>query len=192
VPIGGIVSSTTASTAAAPSRAASSTAAHAEERTAAPAYIWALTRIGMGFLFLWAFLDKTFGLGLATPSEGAWIDGGSPTQGYLSSATGPFEGIYHDIAGAGLVNWLFMLGLLGVGVALILGIGLRVAGIAGALMTFLMWTTHLWPETNPFLDEHLIYSLVLLGLPGVRAGHTLGLGRWWNRLGVVQRNRWLA
>ena len=30
--------------------------------------------------FLWAFLDKAFGLGYATPSGNAWINGGSPTR----------------------------------------------------------------------------------------------------------------
>ena len=35
----------------------------------------------LGFEFLWAFLDKTFGFGYATPAERAWINGGSPTKG---------------------------------------------------------------------------------------------------------------
>ena len=54
-------------------------------------YVWAITRISLGLIFLWAFLDKAFGLGRATPAENAWIDGGSPTAGFLSNApTGPF------------------------------------------------------------------------------------------------------
>ena len=44
----------------------------------------AVLRIAMGFLFLWAFLDKTFGLHYATPSAKAWIHGGSPTKGFLN------------------------------------------------------------------------------------------------------------
>jgi CPA2 family monovalent cation:H+ antiporter-2 len=38
----------------------------------------------MGFVFLWAFLDKTFGFGYATASGKGWIDGGSPTEGFLA------------------------------------------------------------------------------------------------------------
>jgi hypothetical protein len=38
-------------------------------------------RVALGVEFLWAFLDKTFGLGYATPSAKAWIHGGSPTKG---------------------------------------------------------------------------------------------------------------
>ena len=51
-----------------------------------------------------------------------------------------------------------MLGLLGIGVALILGIGMRVAAVAGALLLVLMWTAVLPPENNPFMDDHLIYA----------------------------------
>ena len=43
-------------------------------------------RLALGFEFLWAFLDKTFGLGYSTPSSQAWINGGSPTKGFLSGA----------------------------------------------------------------------------------------------------------
>src|ERR1044072_1320309 len=48
------------------------------------AYSFASLRLLTGFAFLWAFLDKTFGLGYATPSGKGWIDGGSPTKGFLS------------------------------------------------------------------------------------------------------------
>ena len=44
----------------------------------------AVLRIATGFVFLWAFLDKTFGWGYATTSEHSWINGGSPTKGFLS------------------------------------------------------------------------------------------------------------
>ena len=46
-------------------------------------YVWAITRISIGWIFLWAFLDKTFGWGFATPAGKAWISGGSPTTGFL-------------------------------------------------------------------------------------------------------------
>ena len=32
----------------------------------------AVLRYATGFIFLWAFLDKTFGLGFSTPVERAW------------------------------------------------------------------------------------------------------------------------
>src|SRR3954447_4593152 len=79
-------------------------------------YVWAVARITLGWVFLWAFLDKTFGWGFATPANRAWIEGGSPTTGFLKG-TGEhtFGGFFSGLAGQGWVDWLFMLGLLGIG-----------------------------------------------------------------------------
>jgi thiosulfate dehydrogenase [quinone] large subunit len=160
-------------------------------------------RVVMGLEFLWAFFDKTFGLGYATPAERAWINGGSPTKGFLSRvAVGPFESTFHALAGATWADWLFMVGLLGIGIALVLGIGLRVAAVSGTVMMLGMWAAE-WPlakvtsagepsmSTNPIIDYHIIYALVLIVLAVTYAGHTWGLGRPWARLPFVQRNRWL-
>jgi len=135
----------------------------------------------MGWLFLWSFLDKLIGLGFATAPEDAWLAGGSPTFGYLKFATsGPFAPLFQGLAGKPFVDWLFMLGLLLMGLALILGMGVKIAGYAGALLVFLMWLSYLPPEHNPFLDEHIIYLLILIGLARVKAGQWVGLGKWWS------------
>jgi len=154
-------------------------------------YLLAGIRIALGWIFLWAFLDKTFGLGFATTSERAWVNGGSPTNGFLGSAEGPFSRFYHAIAGTGLANVLFMAGLLAIGVALVLGIGIRLAAAGGALLTVLMWTAVLPPTTNPFMDDHLIFAAVLIVLALLGAGNTLGLGRRWAATPLVQRFSWL-
>ncbi len=155
-------------------------------------YVAAGLRLALGWVFLWAFLDKAFGLGRATPSEGAWVDGGSPTAGFLGNAvTGPFEGVYHQIAGQAWADWLFMLGLAGIGTALILGIGMRVAAAAGATLLVLMWTAVLPPENNPFMDDHLIYAGLLVLLAGLHAGRVLGLGAKWEQLELVRKHHWL-
>ncbi|GLY99615.1 DoxX family membrane protein [Actinoplanes sp. NBRC 103695] len=163
----------------------------------------AILRISTGFVFLWAFLDKTFGLHYATPGERSWINGGSPTKGFLSGVdVGPFQGFFHSIAGNPLADWAFMLGLLGVGVALILGIGMRIAAVAATLMMAFMWFAELPPaqtnsageathSTNPVTDYHVIYAVSAIALAATYAGHTWGLGRWWAKLPLVQKNRWL-
>jgi thiosulfate dehydrogenase [quinone] large subunit len=163
--------------------------------THAAARALAVLRISTGFVFLWAFLDKTFGFGYATPTERAWINGGSPTKGFLANLeTGPFQNFFHDIAGTGWANWAFMLGLLGIGLALTAGIGLRIAAAASALMMALMWIAE-WPltegSTNPITDYHFIYAVVGIVLALTYAGHTWGLGRRWAKLPLVQKNRWL-
>ena len=156
-------------------------------------YLLAGIRLALGWIFLWAFLDKAFGLGHDTASAKSWLNGGSPTTGFLgSAANGPFAGFYHSIAGAGVVDVLFMAALLGVGVALILGIGMRLAAGAGGLLTVMMWTAVLPPAGNPFLDDHLIYAAVLIVLALLGAGTTLGLGRLWSSLPLVRRATWLT
>lgn len=154
-------------------------------------YVFAGIRLALGWIFLWAFLDKTFGLGYATPQARAWVEGGHPTAGFLRSATGPFAGLYHSIAGATWADWLFMTGLLGIGVALLAGIGMRLAAVTGAILYVMMWSVALPPTTNPLVDDHLVSAALLIGLMLINAGDTLGLGRWWARTGLVRRAPWL-
>lgn len=151
----------------------------------------AILRLMFGFYFLWAFLDKTFGLGFATPAERAWLNGGSPTRGFLSGVEGPFAGFYNPLAGNGFIDVLFMVGLLGIGLALLLGIGMKVAAVTGALLYVMMWTAALPMTTNPILDDHLTGAMTLIVLALTAAGTTWGLGNWWARQPFVQKNRWL-
>ncbi|GAA4685149.1 hypothetical protein [Nocardioides nanhaiensis] len=158
----------------------------------------AALRLGFGLTFLWAFLDKLLALGFSTGAvpdgptdrfgDAAYLNGGSPTEGFLAfGSKGPFADLYQGIAGAAWADALFMLGLLGIGTALTLGIGMRVACGAGALLYVLMWTVALPPENHPFLDEHLLGGLTLVVLAALRAGDTWGVGRAWARLPLVQR-----
>lgn len=123
--------------------------------------VWFKLRFVMSFIFLWAFFDKLFGLGFATTSENAWINGGSPTTGFLSGAVkGPFTEIFHSLAGVAVVDWLFMFGLLFVGLTLLLNRYVFWGAIAGITMMLLMWLALLFPENNPLIDDHIVYALV--------------------------------
>jgi thiosulfate dehydrogenase (quinone) large subunit len=170
----------------------------------ATAKVLAATRYAMGFVFLWAFLDKTFGWGYATPSARAWINGGSPTKGFLSNvAVGPFESTFNGWAGDAWADWLFMLGLLGIGVALFLGVGMRLAAVSGTVLMLFMWAAE-WPlakhtsagelsgSSNPIVDSHIIYALVLIILAMTSAGTVWGFGKVWAKIPFVKRNRWLT
>jgi len=154
--------------------------------------LMAVVRIAIGWVFLWAFLDKTFGLGFATESADAWVSGGSPTFGFLNFGTEgkTFHDFFASLSGP-FADWLFMIGLLGIGLALILGIGMRIAAVSGAIMLLLMWAAELPLENNPFMDDHIVYALVLGVLAMAAAGRTWGLGRTWERLPLVQRYRFL-
>lgn len=162
----------------------------------------AFLRIATGFIFLWAFLDKTFGLRYSTSSAKAWIHGGSPTKGFLKSVdVGPFQSFFHSIAGTWWANSLFMLGMLGVGVAVIAGIAMRAAALSGVVIVAMMWFAE-FPlaqhastgapsgSSNPLVDYHFLYAAVLIVLALTYAGSTWGLGRVWARLPFVSRHRW--
>jgi thiosulfate dehydrogenase [quinone] large subunit len=87
------------------------------------------------------------------------------------------------------VEWLFMLGLLGIGLALILGVGLRVAAVAGTVLLLMMWLAELPLEQNPIIDDHLIYAGVLwVAALGVRQ---MSLFDRWSKLSFVKKNKWL-
>jgi len=153
-------------------------------------YGLAVLRIAYGLTFLWAFFDKLLGLDYATPNGSAWIDGTDPTEGYLMGAPdGWLEGFYHDLAGDPWVGPLFMAGLLGIGLALTLGIGLRIAAVAGGLLYIMMWSVVLPPLNNPVLDEHLLGAIALAVLALTNAGDRWGLGRQWMRSPGVRRWR---
>ena len=177
------------------------------------AVLWGLTRISIGWIFLWAFLDKAFALGFSTGrledgtidffAKGqAWLNGGSPTAGVFAYALkGPFKGIYQAIGNVTMtaqgpvadppawVDRAFMLSMLLIGLGLISGIMTRIAAIGGiAWMAIFYTATAMWPEHNPVVDDHVVYALVLAGLAVMGAGRYLGLGGYWERLPLVQRH----
>ena len=141
-----------------------------------------VARIALGLIFLWAFVDKTFGLGFATPAGRAWIRGGSPTTGFLRSVDGPFAFVFTPMAGVAAVDAAFMLGMLLVGVALVLGIALRLAAIGAVLLMVPLYFATLPHVNNPLVDEHIIYALTAVVLAVIGAGDQLGLGCWWRRV----------
>jgi thiosulfate dehydrogenase [quinone] large subunit len=164
--------------------------------------VLAVARIAIGFTFVWAFVDKLFGLGFATPSSRAWINGGTPAQGFIKGIDGPFHDVYQIVANP-FGDWLFMAGLLGIGVAMITGAGLRIAAAAGTLLMLFMFLAE-WPtattvvdgkvvsgSTNPIVDSHWHEALLLIISAVTLAGDTWGIGKWWGNLGFVKRHGWL-
>lgn len=162
-------------------------------------WAWPALRIAMGLVFAWAFVDKLFALGFTTgrdPETGAverfgpaaWINGGSPTSGFLEfGADGPFAGVFQAMAGSPVVDVLFMLGMGGAGLGLLLGIATRLTTFAGiALMASIRLALPV-PENNPVVDDHLVYILVLLVLAVSPQARRFSLAGWWQRLPLVQR-----
>jgi thiosulfate dehydrogenase [quinone] large subunit len=160
----------------------------------------AVLRIAFGITFLWAFLDKTFALGFHTgyDQEGnldrfgpaAWINGGSPTEGFLSFGVpedNPFKDVFNNMAGQAWVDWLFMIGLLGIGITLLFGVGMKIGTISGAVMYALMYLAVIPLENNPVVDDHLIGVIVMVVLLLGYAGRTWGFGRQWENTELVRK-----
>lgn len=158
-------------------------------------------RIAYGVTFLWAFFDKLLALGFHTgyDQEGnldrfgpaAWVNGGSPTEGFLAfgvPADNPFKGFFDSLVGQAWVDWVFMLGLLGIGVTLLLGVGMRLGTAAGALLFAFMYAAVLPLENNPVVDDHLIGVIVMAVLALGGAGALWGLGGHWQRTTLVREH----
>lgn len=157
----------------------------------------AIMRIVIGWVFFWAFIDKLFGLGYSTPSERSWLNGGKPAQGFLMGTTGedatsPFVGL-----GKFFLSWgafadiLFMAALLLIGVAFLLGAGLKIAAWGGTLLMLFMYLV-LFPgpgATNPVTDSHWIEALALLVPAYTLGGDTWGVGKIWAKM--IGDNTWL-
>jgi thiosulfate dehydrogenase [quinone] large subunit len=168
-----------------------------------------IARILIGFVFLWAFIDKLFALGFSTGKDSktgvvdyfgpkAWINGAHVTEGYLKSSSGPLGSFFSGLGAQRWTDWVFMIGLAGIGLALMFGIGTKVAAWSGVAMLAMMYTTHAWPgtvagATNPFLDEHIVYGVTAVGIVFVELQRqAVGLGSWWRKLPIVQKNNWLV
>jgi thiosulfate dehydrogenase [quinone] large subunit len=183
------------------------TVTEAPVRTTAARRALAALRIGFGLTFLWAFFDKLLGLGFATgaitdPDTGArtgidfmakdqaWLNGGSPTEGFLSfgvPANNPFHDTFASMAGQAWADWLFMAGLLGIGLTMTFGLGIRLGALAGTVLYLLMWVAS-WPlANNPVIDDHLLGAISMVVLALTLAGDTWGAGKVWARTNLVER-----
>ncbi|MGI9666352.1 MAG: hypothetical protein ACR2N2_04510 [Acidimicrobiia bacterium] len=168
-----------------------------------------LLRIAFGWTWLWAFFDKMFGLGFGTCSstndagekvvevmcDAAFVNGGSPTYGILTFATedSATGGLFSWMASSApdvqnWADWLFMIGLLLIGLPFILGIGVRLSGLGGVIMyTFMYLAIAVLPANNPLIDDHILGALTMALLVFLNAGVYMGLGKWWQDLDIVQK-----
>ena len=155
------------------------------EKLSPDKYVIGILRIALGFYMFWAGIDKIFGFGLATKKDAAIINGGKATLGFLKfgTATSPLHGFYAAIAGNVITEILFVGGLVLIGLALMLGVGTRIAGISGAILMSLMYLAVLPMTHNPLLDEHIIYGLSFLYFATMpKVGNYLGFGAKWGEI----------
>ena len=139
-----------------------------------------LLRITMGWLFFYAGITKVL-----NPEWSA--------AGYLQNAKS-FTPLYQWFLEPNIlpiVNFLNEWELTLLGVSLILGIGVRLSSVLGALLMLLYYLPILdFPYPNPhayIVDEHIIYITALLLLGSMRAGRFIGLEKWCSELPLCEK-----
>jgi thiosulfate dehydrogenase [quinone] large subunit len=142
----------------------------------------AVLRVALGAGFLYAGLDKVihFGGGAAFDASGflAHATAGTAPGAAEGAIVNPTNGFWVGLAGnAGLmsvVNFLVVFGEIGIGVALILGVATRFAGIAGALMMGLFYVAT-WDFAHGFVTEQFLYGIVAAFVAYAAAGEAYGI-----------------
>lgn len=137
-----------------------------------------LLRLTMGWIFVWAGFDKLI---RGFSASGFLIHG---TQGPL---TGWFQGLGENTTAVSVIDPLVVWSQILIGIALIFGIGFRWAALWGAVQMFFFYIAAFPPAHNPFMDEHLVYIIVLGALGALGAGRILGLDAVIERLPWVRR-----
>ncbi|MCE9644075.1 DoxX family protein [Candidatus Parcubacteria bacterium] len=140
----------------------------------------ATLRIAIGCFFFYAGIVKVM--------NPAWS-----AAGFLNNAK-TFPEFYAWFAQPGILPWTNLLNewsLTLVGVALILGIGVRLASFGGILLMALYYFPSLsFPYAGDhayIVDEHVIYALLLAYLAAMKAGRVWGLERWCANLSLCTR-----
>lgn len=126
-----------------------------------------ILRVALGWLFFYAGITKIL--------NSEWT-----SAGYLKGAK-LFTGFYQWLLQPGVlpvVDFLNEWGLTLLGISLLLGIGVRLSSILGALLMLLYYIPlgFPYPDAHSYIvDDHIIYLLVLLLFAIMNAGHVWGL-----------------
>lgn len=138
-------------------------------------------RLVMGWIFLWAGLEKAVN--------------GFTAAGFLQNATsGPFQEQFAawgaDSAALSVIDPLVTYGQILMGLALIFGVATRAALMCGAIMMFLFYISQFPPEHNPLVDYYVVYIVVYLMLGALGAGRIFGLGGLLENLPWIRDRVW--
>jgi thiosulfate dehydrogenase [quinone] large subunit len=143
----------------------------------------AALRILLGAGFLYAGLEKVFDFtasGKAFTSAGflQFGTGGTLPGSDPKAIVNPTHDLWVSLAGnpglVSMINWLVVAGELTIGIALILGIATRFAGVAGALLMGFI-TIAAWDFAFGPVNETVLYTVVALYLAYAQAGLVYGL-----------------
>ena len=136
-------------------------------------------RLSVGWMMFYAGITK-----VVNPEWSA--------AGYLSGAK-MFVGFYNWLLSPSIlptVNLVNEWGLTFLGISLILGIGVRLSSVLGALLMLLYYIPLGFPYPNPssfIVDQHVILIFVLLYFASIKAGRVFGLENWCSNLPICSK-----
>lgn len=153
------------------------------------AYSIVLLRVVMGWVLFQGGITKVL--------DPTWT-----AAGYLQNAVpegNPFMGFWAGMAGNPLIDALNAWGLTLTGLGLIIGALVRWNAFWGAVMMLFYWAANLqggllqgFPIAHGwFVDDHIVYAVLLFGLGAIGAGRILGVDAWLEETEFVKRNPWL-
>ena len=143
----------------------------------------AILRIALGWVYFYAGWVKV--VTYFTPAKD-W----SATM-FLNNLNGPLTPLFRTFGGSVAVDYLNAFGLLVLGIALVLGLFVRLASGGGVLLMVLYYLASYPPENAFIIDVHVIYSIGLILLSAFGAGRTLGLDKLLEQSKIVASNKWL-
>jgi thiosulfate dehydrogenase (quinone) large subunit len=152
-------------------------------------------RVVLGWGFLYAGLSKVidfagsgqpFSAGgfLQHATAGTWP--GAAQGAVVNPTNGLWVAIGQNAGLVGIINFLVVFGEITIGLALILGLVTRFAGIMGAVMMALFYLAS-WDFAHGFVNEQLMYGVSAGLLAVASAGRVWGLDAVIEKSAIVRR-----
>ena len=146
-----------------------------------------ILRIAIGWMMLWGFLDKMFGLGFETEPGSGLIDGVSPSSFVVYVTGGIFKDLFLSMAGNPFVDFMMMAGMLAIGITMIFGFATKLTSIAMTAFLLVMYMLCVPPLDNPLIDYHITWIFAVWAIYLLGGYDHLSVRERWNSLGIVKR-----
>ncbi len=152
----------------------------------------AALRIALGAGFLYAGLDKVVHFGGGDPFSAAgflkFATNGTLPGSAENAIVNPTHAFWASLAGdptlIPVINTLVVFGEIAIGLALILGIATRFAGLMGALMMTLFWIAS-FDFAHGLVNEQFLYGILSAFVAYTAAGEAYGIDAFIDKASIV-------
>lgn len=120
-----------------------------------------ILRVWLGVTWIFAGWNKATDAGFLDPASAHYI--GAQLTGYVASSPIGFI-LKHMVEHATLIGWSVMIGEFAIGIAILAGVAMQLASIAGAGMTLVLWLSATWSVKPYFLGSDTAYLVMWIAL----------------------------